>query len=459
MGAPSWRLVVDAAGRMATGPANAPKGAAILDILRAEARRRAVQPENDAAAEFGAPLGSGLVGYVAYEFGGVLEPAARGPRTAALAKGVASPAAQAPLLAFGAFDAVIAFDHARRRVFAMAAAPIREAALARAGRLAAWLERAKPSEALSPALPLKAEPVAGARGAYAETVARIIERILDGDIFQANLTRQISLGAGAAPGATGAPFPSRAAYAALNAVSPAAYGAFLRIGDTDILSNSPEQFFGCRPTAGGLEMVSQPIKGTAPRSSNPDTDRRLAEGLRASAKDRAENAMIVDLMRNDFAKVCTDGSISVSRLCDLYSLPHLHHLVSEVRGVLRPGTCAIDALEALFPAGSITGAPKIRAMQILAEEEGSARGPYCGAIGYFDDGGGAEFNVAIRTLTVRQDPSGWAASFGVGGGVTARSNPEAEYLETEHKAAAFEAALQLLCGKGRGAPGARALPS
>src|SRR5207248_3339218 len=182
---------------------------------------------------------------------------------------------------------------------------------------------------------------------------------------------------------------------------------------------------------------TQPIKGTRPRGATPDEDEARAAELLQSAKDRAENVMIVDLMRNDLGRVCRYGSVRVPALCRLESYRTVHHLVSEVRGRLRDGLGPMDLLRAAFPGGSVTGAPKVRAMEIIAELEPTARGPYCGSLGYLGFDGGMDVNILIRTFTVAK---GWM-QFPVGGGIVADSDPEAEYAETLHKAQGLLRAL------------------
>jgi para-aminobenzoate synthetase component I len=193
-----------------------------------------------------------------------------------------------------------------------------------------------------------------------------------------------------------------------------------------IASASPERFL--RVEAGQVE--TRPIKGTRPRGRTPEEDRARAAELCASAKDRAENVMIVDLLRNDLGRVCQYGSVHVAALCRLESFRYVHHLVSEVRGQLRPECDLADLLRAAFPGGSVTGAPKVRAMEIIAELEPVARGPYCGSLGYLGFDGSMDSNLLIRTFT---QGKGWL-SFSVGGGIIADSDPEREYDETWHKA-------------------------
>jgi para-aminobenzoate synthetase component 1 len=207
----------------------------------------------------------------------------------------------------------------------------------------------------------------------------------------------------------------------------------LNCGDHEVLSSSPELFLKVRD--GWAE--TRPIKGTRPRGATPDEDAARADELLRSEKDRAELLMIVDLERNDLGRSCEYGSVHVPELFRLESFSHVHHLVATVRGRLRVGTTPLECLRAAFPGGSITGAPKIRAMEIIEELEPVCRGVYSGAIGWVDARGNAEWNIAIRTMVVRQAK----VHFHVGGGVVADSDPEAEYEETLAKARGMLAAL------------------
>jgi anthranilate/para-aminobenzoate synthase component I len=220
--------------------------------------------------------------------------------------------------------------------------------------------------------------------------------------------------------------------------TPAPFAAFIDAGAFQILSASPECFLQIR----NREVITRPIKGTRPRSADPDQDARLAEELLGSEKDRSELVMIVDLERNDLGKVCEYGSVRVPRLCELESHPTVHHLVATVAGRLREDVSALAALHACFPGGSVTGAPKIRAMEILDELEPARRGFYTGAIGYAGFDGSAQWNIAIRTMVT----TGRAVTFSAGGAIVADSDPAAEYEETLHKARAMFRALELSSG-------------
>jgi para-aminobenzoate synthetase component 1 len=264
------------------------------------------------------------------------------------------------------------------------------------------------------------------RDEYLGAVDRVREYILAGDIFQANMSQRFE-----APW-PGDPFDF---YRRLTAANPAPFAAFFRGDGYAVASASPERFLRVEPDG---QVETRPIKGTRPRGASPAADRRMAEELLASEKDRAENVMIVDLLRNDLSKVCRPGSVLVPALCELMSHPTVHHLESIVTGRLEEGRSATDLLRAAFPGGSITGAPKVRAMEILAELEPVARGVYCGAIGWMSTTGAMDTSIAIRTVTLRNG----RASFPAGGGIVADSDPASEYQETLDKAAGIRHAFE-----------------
>ena len=263
---------------------------------------------------------------------------------------------------------------------------------------------------------------------YSDAVKRVIEYIQAGDIFEANIsqcftTRDANL----------LPFDL---YKRLMRENPAPFAAYLNLGEFIVASASPERFLKLMD---GL-VETRPIKGTRRRDPDPVADKALAEELSNSEKDRAENIMIVDLMRNDLSKVCEEHSVMVSQLCGLETYPSVHHLVSVVTGELKPEFDAIDLLLATFPGGSITGAPKVRAMQIIAEIEPTKRGIYCGSIGFIGFNGNLELSIAIRTYTIKQD---WI-TFQAGGAVVIDSDPQDEYQETLTKSRALHHALTCL---------------
>jgi para-aminobenzoate synthetase component 1 len=264
------------------------------------------------------------------------------------------------------------------------------------------------------------------REGYEDAVRRAVEYIRAGDCFQVNLAQRLLAPLHAEP---------LELYGRLRERNPAPFAAYLDLGDRQILSSSPERFLRLYPDR---EVESRPIKGTRRRGGTPEEDAALVLDLTTNAKERAENVMIVDLLRNDIGKVCLYGSVRVTRVCEVETFRFVHHLVSEVRGSLRPGLGPLDLLAAAFPGGSVTGAPKVRAMEIIAELEPTARGPYCGSVGWIGFDGAMDTNILIRTFTASR---GWL-QFPVGGGIVAESDPAREYDETLHKAAGMLRTLE-----------------
>ncbi len=259
---------------------------------------------------------------------------------------------------------------------------------------------------------------------YLAAVRRVLDYIAAGDAYQVNLAQRFSV--------TRPPVPATV-FAALQRQHPVPFAAYVDCGQFVLVSNSPECFL----TVEGQTLATFPIKGTRPRGVDARADRALAAELRADPKERAEHVMIVDLERNDLGRVCRTGSVRVDEFARVHTFPSLHHLISRVRGELRPGTPLADVLRATFPGGSITGAPKIRAMQIIDELEAVRRGFYTGAIGFIRLDGRAVFNLAIRTAVVTPG----SFTYHAGGGIVADSVPAREYDETLLKARAFFAAL------------------
>ncbi len=337
---------------------------------------------------------SGAAGFIGYDMGATLD---RAPRAPGELSGI-------PDLQFGFFDTVFTFDHATHQ--AWLAAPDDRRAHAALSRLAHPPDR--------PAPPPLHWAAATSRATHLARVEQTLGYIQAGDIYQANIAARFEA-------ARPADLDPAALYLALRAKNPAPFGVFINCGHgCAILSASPERFVQLHP---GGAIETRPIKGTRPRSPNTAIDAALAHDLQTSPKDRAENLMIVDLLRNDIARVA-DG-VTVPTLCALESFAHVHHLVSTVRGQLKPGRNAIDLLRATFPGGSITGAPKLRAMEIIAELEGQARFPYCGSAAWFSNDGAMDSNILIRTMTVAADRVVAQA----GGGIVADSDPVAEWEE------------------------------
>lgn len=362
------------------------------------------------------PFQGGAAGYFGYDLGRQVE---RIPVRAVDDLGL-------PELHIGIYDWVLAWDHRLRKTWLVATGmPSRsaEAAGARIARVRGLLE-ASPA-ATTPPLPSGVRLRSNFRHReYLAAVRRAQEYIAAGDIYQVNLSQRLT-------GAwTGDPWTL---YRTLRSCSPVPYGAYLDFDDVKVLSASPESFL----RFDGRMVQTQPMKGTRPRGRTPDDDERLAAELAASAKDRAENVMIVDLLRNDLGKVCRVGSVHVPRLFAIEGYSHVWQMVSTVEASLSPGLDAVDLLRACFPGGSVTGCPKIRAMEIIEELEPVRRGIYCGAIGYLGFGGAMALNIVIRTLVLKDGE----LYLQVGGAVVADSDPEGEYAETLAKAAAALAAL------------------
>jgi para-aminobenzoate synthetase component 1 len=367
----------------------------------------------------GPPFQGGVVGLAAYELGDRVERLDL-PRTGW------------PDLACARYPALLAFDHLQRQVLAIGRGGSQSFARARAEAALGWLDGASPAPHDGPLC----EVLSASDGeAYEAAVAQVVERIVDGEIFQANIAHAWTgrLVGGAHP------FDL---FARLRADSPAPFSAYLRLPGRALVSNSPERFLKVAPGSegGDLSIETRPIKGTRPRGADQAEDARLIAELSASAKDRAENLMIVDLMRNDLARVSPPGSVAVPELFKVETFANVHHLVSTVTGKLAPGLAAADLLRAAFPPGSITGAPKVQAMKVIAELE-TPRGPYCGSLFWAGVDGALESSVLIRTVGLEQDREGWRLEARAGAGIVADSDPHAERLETEAKFAALRRAL------------------
>lgn len=349
-----------------------------------------------------------------------------------------------PELAVGFYDWVIALDHALGRSWLISTGFPERSESARRRRAAQRLRQVK---CLLGSAPPSDRPFASTpqvaphfmvsdpghanlfsnftRSAYLDAVRTAIEYIHAGDCFQVNLSQRLLQRAKQSPVEL---------FRRLRNCNAAPFGGYVDLGSYQLVSASPERFL--RVEDG--EVEARPIKGTRPRGQTPEADRRQLDELLGSPKDRAENIMIVDLLRNDLGRVCRYGSVRVPALCRAESYRYVHHLVSEVRGRLRPECTPLDLLRAAFPGGSVTGAPKIRAMEIIAELEPTARGPYCGSLGYNGFDGSMDTNILIRTFVVA---GGWV-QFCVGGGIIADSVPELEYEETWHKAEGMLRALE-----------------
>ena len=332
--------------------------------------------------------------------------------------------ADAPHLVAAIYDAVVAYDH-RRHAYYVASWHLDAAALARyaeevldaAAEATARRRDEKTTIATAAPLPITTNLD---RGEYAERVERIRAYIAAGDVYQVNLSLRLR-----------APLAGEALdlYGNLRATQPVPFGGYFDLGGTHVLSNSPELFLRRR----GERIETCPIKGTRRRGRTRAEDARLAAELQADPKERAEHVMIVDLERNDLGHVCRTGSVRVTRFTELASFRTLHHLVSTVRGELPAAVAAGELLRATFPGGSVTGAPKIRAMQIIDEVERGPRGFYTGALGWIDASGDLDLNVAIRTAVA----AGGTLTYHAGSGIVADSEPDREHAESLLKAEAF----------------------
>ncbi len=371
------------------------------------------------------PFQGGALGYVGYEVGravGRLGP--RRPRSGPVL----------PDLHLGFYDWVLARDHAVGRSWLIVHVLAAGGGAAARQRLA-WLQERLPAApcALPPPEPVASGPHGPvqstfSRADYLDAVVRAKEYITAGDIYQVNLSQRLEMDSAR----TADPWHT---YLRLRAGSPVPFGAYLGVDqETALLCGSPELFLHL-DAQGHVE--TKPIKGTRPRGAGPAADHALAVDLQTSAKDRAENIMIVDLLRNDLGRVCRTGSVAVPLLWHVERYASVHQLVSTVTGRLRPEHDAVDLLRACFPGGSVTGCPKVRAMQIIDELEPSSRGPYCGTLGYIAYNGVMETNIVIRTVVMAHG----RAYVQVGGAIVADSDPAAEYEETLVKARAALTAL------------------
>lgn len=386
------------------------------------------------------PFQGGAAGILSYELGGAWEQVPRNGRDEF----------RLPDLVVGLYDWVIAWDHDRNRCWIIIHGFSGPSSQPQNDRAAKTLKRVREriwrplqygdssKSAFSETKPLAAKSLARqwpvsrfdkltsdfSRDEYLKTVERVIEYIYAGDIFQANLSQRLLHPMN---------FPAKELYARLRKTNPAPFAGYFAHDDWAVVSASPERFL----RVADRTVETRPIKGTRRRQTGPEADLFSRDALRESEKDQAENVMIVDLLRNDLSRVCQPGSLRVPALCNVETYETVQHLVSEIRGVLPEDRDAWDLWPATFPGGSITGAPKVRAMEIISELEPTARGPYCGSLFYLGFDGQMDSNILIRTLICRH---GWVQC-SVGGGIVAGSDPLAEYHETWHKAEAMLKAL------------------
>jgi anthranilate synthase component 1 len=392
---------------------------AFLDVLRG------------LMAEFQAPFVAdlprftgGAVGYFDYDAAEWFEPVVARP----------TPLPDRDQAGFMVFDTVLAFDHVRHRILAIANARLKpgqdlralyDFACAKIQFLEGELDRhlARGDARHSEGITVEANQT---REAFETSVKRIQEDIAAGEIYQAVLSQRLTVRTSA---------PPFDVYRALRHINPSPYMFFIRMGAEAIIGASPEMLVRVE----GRHVETHPIAGTRRRGATPDEDQRLADELRRSEKERAEHVMLVDLGRNDIGRVAEIGSVRVPTFMALERYSHVMHLVSRVEGQLADGRDRLDALVATFPAGTLTGAPKIRAMQIIGDLEPSRRGLYGGAVGYLDFAGNLDFCIAIRTITMRDG----RADVQAGAGIVADSLPAAEFEETRDKARALLQALDM----------------
>ncbi len=368
-----------------------------FDLLQA---RLGLWAETMAPADATLPaFQGGAAGYFGYDLARQIE---RLPSTAATN--------ELPDMAIGLYDQVMAYDHDTQTMTLIIHAADEKTALVKKELVFSYAQ--KKSDSDLPGLSWKPDC---SDEAYKKKIERVIDYIEAGDIFQACLSRRFS-----APRPQS--FDSFSHYQTLRATNPAPFGGYMNFGDFQLGSSSPERFL----KVDNRVVETRPIKGTRKAHADEDEDALIRDGLLTSEKDRAENAMIVDLLRNDLSKVCEDHSINVPVLCGLESYEGLHHLVSVVSGTLRADQSAVDLMRACFPGGSITGAPKVRAMEIIEELEPNRRGPWCGSMGWISFNGAMDSNIAIRTIVYERDMIHLQA----GSGIVADSIAEDELNET-----------------------------
>ncbi|HUG29244.1 MAG TPA: anthranilate synthase component I family protein [Candidatus Limnocylindria bacterium] len=427
-------------------PAETSAAADPLDALRSFLPQRRVAPLPDLARFFG-----GAVGALAYDAVAQFEPTVRLPERDPVG---------APLAAFMETDLVVVVDHLTHTLSAIAAlhtdAPDfdRRYAVAERAVLDA-LERAgappRPGVAAGSrnGRDTQAAPVETSlgRNEYMTAVEHAQTAIRDGEAIQVVLARRQSM---SAAGAGGASIGGIDLYRALRRLSPSPYLFFLRLPDFEVVGASPELLLRVE----GGHMITHPIAGTRPRGATPAADAELARDLAADRKERAEHVMLVDLARNDIGRVARPGSVVVSRFGEVERFSHVQHLVSHVEGELREGHGALDALRAVFPAGTLSGAPKVRAMQLIGELEGERRGLYGGAVGYLGYDGSLDTAITIRSAVL----AGGRIHVHSGAGIVAGSVPEREFEETEQKALAMRRAIEMATGASAGAAEASAEP-
>lgn len=327
-----------------------------------------------------------------------------------------------PDLCMGIYDHVISFDHLRKHSWYIVHAENESEARKHRTQLEKMLSlpvsRKPENTEFSPTWSSNAT-----KESYLHKVRKVQEYIKNGDVFQANISQRFKA-------ELPADFDPYAHYCKLRKTNPACFSGYMNFGDIKISSSSPERFLKVH----NRKVETKPIKGTMPRGSTEEEDKINIETLCNSSKDLSENVMIVDLMRNDLSKICEEHSVSVKSLCDIESYAGVHHLVSTLTANLKADRTSLELFKSCFPAGSITGCPKIRSMEIIEELEPERRGAYCGNIGYIDFEGNMDSSVVIRTLVYNESDNGHSVNFNVGGGIIFESDAEKEYNETLDKA-------------------------
>ena len=402
-----WSLLMRQSGPTITQAATSDRAAEFLDALR-----RALPPRPTRNADLpDLPFYGGWFVYLGYELAAEIEPSLDLP---AAADGLpVAHAARSP--------GAVVVDHRAQQAWLVA-------------ETASWLDRMadevevglRGRPAAQPPPPIRLDLQADPGDAFMQGVRRIRQWILDGDVFQVNLSRGWR-------GQSLADLDPVDIYLALAASNPAPFAGLARLPGGTVVSSSPERLV----CVNGDRIQTRPIAGTRPRGSSPEEDLGLSSELIAHPKERAEHIMLIDLERNDLGRVCLNGTVEVDELMVVESYSHVHHIVSNVTGRLRPGVRADEIISAVFPGGTITGCPKVRCMEIIAELETSGRGCYTGSMGYIGLDGAMDFNILIRSMVV----GARSLSFRTGAGIVADSDPAAELAETEDKARGLLKAL------------------
>jgi para-aminobenzoate synthetase component 1 len=368
------------------------------------------------------PCLGGAIGYLSYDLGRSIE---KIPNKAV-------DDLQLPESLLGFYDVILIYDHLQSKAFIISTglpdtdiASRQRRAQERLAEFKTWLAVEVHLLQNAPKVQKSSEPASNfTHEGYIRAVEKARQYIIDGDIFEVNLSQRYNAEVN---------IPAFELYRRLRSINPAPFAAYLNFNEVKVVGSSPERFLSSR----GDKVETRPIKGTIRRGQTPQEDAENAGWLLASRKDRAENMMIVDLERNDLGRVCRYGSVKVTELAILETFPTVFHLTSTVVGQLREGVSRADLLKATFPGGSITGAPKIRSMEIIDELEPTRRSVYCGSMGYFSFSGDLDLNICIRTFLLK----GSRVYFQLGGAVVYDSDPEAEYQETLDKGRALFKAL------------------